>query len=272
MRDFEYTVLGGQGFIGSHLISTLSSKQVFVPKRTPRHTFMDQFKGKSLGKVFYCIGMTGDFRGQPFATVDANLILLREILEQCNFERLIYLSSTRLYSGAADTDEDVCISMKPENPDHMYNLSKAMGEALCLNSGRDVRIARISNVYGSRMRSHNFLASLIYDAKKFGKITIRTPAQSLKDYISVVDIARYLKELSIGGVHRIYNVASGRNVMHQELANIFLANGIAVDFLGSEGTNTHPEIKNHRLVKEFGLPLNSVLNDLPGMLNERCAH
>ena len=60
--------------------------------------------------------------------------------------------------------------------------------------------------------------------------------------------------------------------MHQELANIFLANGIAVDFLGSEGTNTHPEIKNHRLVKEFGLPLNSVLNDLPGMLNERCAH
>ena len=96
MRDFEYTVLGGQGFIGSHLISTLSSKQVFVPKRTPRHTFMDQFKGKSLGKVFYCIGMTGDFRGQPFATVDANFILLREILEQCDFERLVYLSSTRL--------------------------------------------------------------------------------------------------------------------------------------------------------------------------------
>jgi nucleoside-diphosphate-sugar epimerase len=265
MSSNRYTVLGGNGFIGSALCRALQGKTVFAPARAPIAEYLQRLQGQALGKVFYCIGMTADFRNQPFATIDANLLLLRHILEECEFERLVYLSSTRVYAGAAETDEDATLRMRPHDPDHLYNLSKAMGESLCLHSGRDVCVARLSNVYGTGMQAHNFLASLLQEAKHTGKLYIRTAPDSVKDYIAVHDVVRYLLALAEGSRYRLYNLASGVNTSHQQIATVLRTLGVKVEFLSSANSVVYPKISTQRLIAEFGKSSCDVLGELAGL-------
>ena len=266
MRSFDYTVLGANGFIGSHLVRQLSGKSVLAPARDEMPAYFKYLTGKSLGKVFYCIGMTANFRNQPFATVDANLVLLRHILEHCEFDRLVYLSSTRVYSGIDNTDEISSLCLNPQDPDHLYNLSKVMAESLCLSSSRNVCIARLSNVYGEGMQSHNFLASLLCEASQSGYLFIRTAPGSVKDYIAVDDVVRYLVAMADSAKDRLYNVASGVNVSHVDLAEVFREAGIEVEFLLNAALIKYPRIRTNRLITEFGEVKCNVLSDLADFL------
>jgi len=87
------TVLGSSGFIGSHLVNKLRELNVsyYCPSRE------EDLTKKNLGDVIYCIGLTADFRSRPFDTVTAHVCKLLTILQECRFDSLLYLSSTRLY-------------------------------------------------------------------------------------------------------------------------------------------------------------------------------
>ena len=60
----RYTVLGASGFVGGALARVLreGGAQVCTPARG------ESLAGRELGHVFYCIGMTADFRRWPFHT------------------------------------------------------------------------------------------------------------------------------------------------------------------------------------------------------------
>ena len=96
-----FTVIGAGGFIGGRLAAALRARgdSVYAPARGDEGLF-DQ----DLGSVFYCAGLTGDFHVRPFETVEAHVGLLVQVLAKARFERLIYLSSTRVYDslGAAE--------------------------------------------------------------------------------------------------------------------------------------------------------------------------
>ena len=90
-----------------------------------------------MGTVFYCAGLTSDYAVRAHDTVSAHVCLLNELLQGGNFETLVYLSSTRLYDslGPYAVDEDSALALNPANPRHLYDLSKALGEALCRQAG-----------------------------------------------------------------------------------------------------------------------------------------
>src|SRR5688572_20741048 len=119
------TVLGASGFIGGHLVTKLreSGCDVFTPEREA------DLSGKRLGHVVYCIGLTADFRSRPLDTVTAHVCRLVEVMRDCDFESLLYLSSTRLYKGDSKiAQEDDPFQVAPLDPDDLYNVSKLMGE------------------------------------------------------------------------------------------------------------------------------------------------
>ena len=140
------TLIGGHGFIGSHLLEELKKTHwdVLVSEKNDPRLLTEE-----LGHVFYCAGLTADFRQRPFDTVHAHVSDVASILQKSAFKSLTYLSSTRVYSGAISTKEDAVLQVNPTDANDLYNLSKLMGESICLQSGKNVRVVRLSNVYGS---------------------------------------------------------------------------------------------------------------------------
>ena len=258
------TVLGGQGFIGSHLARHLETLdfEVYLPAREE----LVSLSGP-LGHVFYCIGLTADFRSRPFATVDAHVSMLANIVQRADFESFTYLSSTRVYARALTAREDSVLGVAPQDPSDLYNLSKLMGEALCLCSGRQgVKVARLSNVLGIGMGADNFVGGLLKEARG-GRIRLRSHVDSVKDYVLVDDAVRVLARIACEGRERIYNVASGAQIAHGEwLSLLQRETNCVLETDPHAPLQNFPPIDTGRLNAEFNIEPGFDVATLPNLI------
>lgn len=257
------TVLGASGFIGSHLVERL--KKYKLPHQAI--TRNGALPAANLGNVIYCIGVTADFRSRPFDTVDAHVCTLLELVRKWQFESLLYLSSTRLYSSGDSTDEEEPLRVRPQNFSDLYNISKLMGESITLNCGRTGRVARIANVYGPDFTSDNFLPSILKQAVKGEKVVVQTAPSSEKDYVWIDEVVEQLIFIANEGKHNIYNVASGMNVSHIELMEkLRQLTGCEIEFAPEAPEIRFPRINTQRVRSEFGFLPSSMLQDLPWLV------
>ena len=205
-----YTVFGSNGTIGKSTVSYLKKRghDVITVSRTSKLSHHDSF-----GHVIYCCGVTGDFMTRPFDTIDSHISFLSHTLQSINFQSFLYLSSTRLYSGLTSGCEDNSFTINPEALDHLYNISKLAGEALCLNSNLPgIKVARLSNVVGaSDIHSNNFFSNICKQALK-GNIELFSTLETKRDYICIEDVVGLLSQLGPKGKKKIYNVASGTHL------------------------------------------------------------
>jgi nucleoside-diphosphate-sugar epimerase len=260
------TVLGASGFIGSHLTRHLDASGTAwqAPARN------EDLRGRDLGRVIDCAGITADFRVRPYDTVDAHVSRIVELVRHCRFDSFVYLSSTRLYkdhpSSPAREDDDLRVS--PFGAGGLYNLSKAMGEAVTLTLGERGHVVRLSNVYGDGSEAHNFLASIVTDALRTGEIVLETSLDSAKDYVSVTDVVELLPRIASSGQQRVYNAASGANVTNGAItAEIARITGCTVSVKPNAETWVYPEIDIERARNEFGFRPSSLLHDLPALID-----
>lgn len=246
----KFTVLGASGFIGSHLVEHLGSggHECLTPGRRDPAIFE-----KELGHVIYCVGLTADFRQRPYDTVEAHVCHLSGILQRAKFDSLLYLSSTRVYMHSNTAMETTSLLVNPSDPSDLYNLSKLMGESLCLAiPNPNVRIARLSNVYGRNADPQNFLFAVLREAVENGKVLLQTSLDSSKDYVDVNDVVNLLPKIAISGRHRIYNVASGTNLDNGELVRaVCQQTGCEVEVRQGARTITFPPIDIQRIRDEF---------------------
>jgi nucleoside-diphosphate-sugar epimerase len=260
------TVLGARGFIGSHLTHHLQASG--IPFQAPDRD--DSLRGRDLGQVIDCAGITADFRTRPYDTVDAHVCRLVELARHSSFLSFVYLSSTRLYKdhGPAKAREEDDISVNPVGAGGLYNLSKAMGEAVVHTFGDRGRVVRLSNVYGAGSEEHNFLASIITDALTTGEIVLRTSLESAKDYVSVADVVRLLPRIASDAREHTYNVASGVNVTNGEITGALARlTGCRVSVKADAETWTYPEIDIRRAREELGFQPSSLLDDLADVVD-----
>ena len=210
------TILGASGVVGSHLLAHLKSLGIkpICPKRDDK-----SYLKKDLGVVFYCIGLTADYAQKPYETVAAHVSILSQILEHASFDRLVYLSSTRLYdSGNGEGKEGQDLILNPHNPRHSYDLSKALGEWLCVHASQDrAKVARLASVYTDDLSDNNFLHQVIKRAKLESNFQLDTAPQFARDYIHISDVCSALIAIATIGKEAVYNVASGRNLSNVEL-------------------------------------------------------
>lgn len=224
---------------------------------------------QDLGIAFYCIGLTGDAYRRPVETVAAHVEKLAEVLRDCRLERIVYLSSTRLYLGAPTGSEDETLRVDPSDRGRLFNLSKAAGEELVLHAGRPGVVARLSNVYGPDWESENFLPAIVTAACRDGAVTIRDTPESAKDYVHVQDAVDALIHIGLEGRNPAYNVASGRNVTHRELAaELRRVTGCTVEFDPEGRTVAFPVIDNDRLLAEFPFSPRGVLDDVSALVDD----
>jgi nucleoside-diphosphate-sugar epimerase len=248
----RFTVIGAQGFIGSHLSEHLeqSGHDVMRPRRgetVPREP----------GHVVYCVGVTADFRSRPHDTVTAHISYLADILVRVRPLSFLYLSSTRVYGGAESGAETATLAVRPTDPENLYNATKIAGEALCLAQPSDtVRVVRLSNVFGrgmdaQKIRRKDFLAAVLREAVG-GYVRLRTALESQKDYVAIEDVVRAIERIALYGQHRLYNVASGCNVSHHALVQRIAAlTGAMVSVDPAAPIVAFPPIDTLRIAGEF---------------------
>lgn len=263
-----FTVLGSSGFIGSHLVARLraAGEEVLTP-----NCRNDAYLARELGHVVYCVGVTSDFRTRPLDTVDAHVTRLMPLLRRGRFESLLYLSSTRVYHGMTASFEDQSLTVRPCISDDLYNVSKLMGETACLGSGRpDVRVARLSNVYGPGMSDVAFLASVISEAVECRRVVLRTTLDSSKDYIALEDAVGLLAQIARQGRHRIYNVAAGRSISNAVLAHLLVRTlDCTVSIAPNAARVQFPAIEIDRVADEFGMVPARLEDKLPELVKAR---
>jgi nucleoside-diphosphate-sugar epimerase len=259
------TVLGSSGFIGGKLCQRLkaSGLEYYAPARE------ESLEGRDLGAVIYCIGLTADFRTRRLETAEAHVCKLLRVVRDCRFDSLLYLSSTRLYGHrdvlAREEDE---LSLAPLEADHLYNISKAMGESLVLNNDRRGRVARISNVYGEDFESENFLSTVIKDAVLRGAVTLNSAPDSEKDYVGVNHVVDALIEIATTGRHLVYNIASGTNVSNRALLERIAAiTKCSVAFSSDARPVKFPAISVERMRQEFDFHPGNVLEELEQLIS-----
>ncbi len=258
------TLIGGRGFIGKHLHQALqlSGWTSYVAEKEDARLFAE-----NLGHVFYCAGLTADFRQRPYATVEAHVHLLSKILQHSRFDSLTYLSSTRVYAGVESTDENAVLLVQPDLAGDLYNISKLMGESLCLHGGRNVRVVRLSNVYGYGMPERNFLSEVLVAAATQKKVLFRSSPGSEKDYVSIADVVHFLPEIATRGEIGIYNLARGSNVSHASLARQLEQLGVSCEFEQNAPDICFPSIQVNKLEALFGPPKFDLANELPALFN-----
>lgn len=261
------TVLGSTGFIGSNLINYLKQENIEFYAPSKDYSFeLD----KKLGHVIYCIGLTSDFRERPLETVEAHVCKLVEVLRNGNFESLLFLSSTRVYARNEFGFEKDSLLVNPNDFSDLYNISKLMGESICLsNNNTKIKIVRLSNVIGNDSKSSNFFTSLIREAVKNKSINLKTSFEDKKDYIHINDVTKMLLKIAIDGSDRLYNLASGKSISHQQIIKeITKSIDCKVNYLNIEVGLKFPEVSIENLKKEFNFIPTDVLDEIPKLVNE----
>jgi nucleoside-diphosphate-sugar epimerase len=145
-----------------------------------------------------------------------------------------------------------------------------MGESACFAAGKDnVRVARLSNVYGYDSQSENFIFSLIRDALRKRRIVLNTTLDSSKDHVSVHDVVRILPEIAVKGKHKIYNVASGENISAGQIVDrLSSLTGCSVEVAANAERICLPNIYIDRIKKEFEFKPSRILVDLERLISE----
>lgn len=260
-----FTVMGANGFIGSNVVKLLEKKgfTYYAPNRG------DDLRGKHLGHIIYCIGVTADFRKRLLDTVEAHVCKLLKVLHHCEYDSILYLSSTRVYSRNESTSEDSSLILDPLDSDDLYNTSKVMGESLIHALGNRGRVVRLSNVYGSDFKSENFISSLIRDALRYNKIVLHTSLDSGKDYVNIKDVVNILPKIAMHGSHKIYNVASGKNTTNDQIVNIISRlTGSIVEVDKNAKRICYPTIDISQIKEEFAFSPDRITNDLNELVSK----
>ena len=172
-----------------------------------------------MNHVIYSLGVS-NFLKDPLEAIDAHVCILNNILKNCNFDSLLYISSGRIYYNANSTLEENPYSVNPNIKNELYNISKLQGESLCMSMNNPkIKIIRPSNVVGTNAPLNLFIPSLINEAVETGKIVLHSTLDSEKDYVYIEDLVEIIPKIISSDKYQIYNIASGYNTSSKDIVN-----------------------------------------------------
>ena len=243
-------VLGGAGFIGSHLSEALAGEghrvRIFdrphvdrLPLFPPSRGF-EIFTGDFLNPqalapalegteiVFHLVSTTlpKNSNDNPVYDVESNVLGSLRLLELCRehgVRKLVFVSSGGTVYGVPCTTpvaED-----HPTEPICSYGIHKLMVEKYLALShrlhGLDYRIVRPANLYGPRQRldiAQGAVAVFLDRALRDQPIQIWGDGSVVRDYVYVADaVDAMLKAASFEGAQRIFNIGSGKGASLNQL-------------------------------------------------------
>ena len=251
----KFLLIGGLGFIGSHLAESLiknghnvkiltktfsKKSNIKILKKKIKIEKIDITNFRKLGRcieqfkpdvIIHLAGNTSHSKSfeEPLKDVDSNakstLFMLEKIREldlKCKF----LLGSTFIVIGKPKklpVNENT-----PCNPTTIYGTNRLASEYFCKIYhdvyGLDTNIFRITNSYGPREQiipKKNAVNFLIYKAFKKEKISIYNKGMFFRDFIYVDDVISGINTiLEKGKPGELYWISSGKRTWFYEFGNI----------------------------------------------------
>ena len=194
------TVVGGSGFLGSHVADQLSESgyRVRIYDRTPSpwlrpdqemivgdlldcERLNQAVRGSEVVYNFAAIADLNQARDQPVRTVQVNILGNVHVLEACRssgVRRFVYASTVYVYSREGG----------------FYRCSKQAAEHYVeeyrRTYGLEYTILRYGSLYGPRADSSNGLQRIVRSALETGVVRYEGSPDALREYIHVEDAAR----------------------------------------------------------------------------------
>lgn len=217
----KIAVIGGLGFIGSHIVDILTEKghevyvydnlsngnienanksaQVYIGdimETSDLNTFFERVKPDAVCHHAAQIDVQTSMK-QPKTDARINIMGTINILDMCvrhHVKRIVYASSAAIYGNPLYLGVD---EKHPLNPESFYGLSKAIPESYirlyAKNNDFTYGILRYANVYGPRQKSEGEggVVAIFSSLMKEGKdCCIFGDGSQTRDFIYVKDIAK----------------------------------------------------------------------------------
>jgi len=257
------TVFGAGGFIGRSVLGLAADYGYDAVRGDWRDLPLDE----NMGDIVYCLGV-GDC-AKPNQVLESHLIILKEIVSKGVFDRLTYVSSTRLYMGNDSSSENSELKILPKDNRKLFNLIKLSAEAYLECSGVNYRVVRLSNVFGCAINSPLFLPSIVRDAVLKKEVHMYVPADYSKDYVLVDDVARLTLQITKSSKRKTYNIASGENVSAESISVILKRNtDCSIIWHESSNSDIFPVTDISYIVNEFSFQPHKVVNLLDQMISD----
>jgi UDP-glucose 4-epimerase len=238
-------VVGGAGFVGSHLVERLVTtgarveivdnlvrgRREWLPSDASFHqadirdqSSLQRIVGQVRPDVVFhlaALHFIPQVDGAPELAWEVNVEGTRNLLVAllpCAPQTLLFASTAAVYPDRAGPIAESCQA----GPIDLYGKTKVEGERLVAqfetDTGTKSLIARIFNVIGRRETNPHVVPELV-DQLRQGSSRVRLGnLNTRRDYTDAVDVAEALCRLIEPTVrHRIFNVGSGRGVSAAEL-------------------------------------------------------
>ena len=238
-------VIGGSGFIGSHVVDKLVEEghdvtvfDIMRPYRDDlRHIYIDitDFSRTTVAlaggyDVVYILAAMADVNDvykNPAQAGEVNIMGVANVLEaakRSGVGRVILASTVWIYEMAQEKINEEA-SLAPFEVKHVYTASKVAAELYCHAYKelyqQDFTILRYGIPYGSRARGGTVIALFVRKALNGEPITIMGDGSQYRSFIYVEDLAAgntaALQEVAI---NQTYNLEGSRPVTIKEIAEI----------------------------------------------------
>ena len=280
-------VLGGNGFIGSHLVDALVARgdEIDVVGRAPNlyNIFLTQSQKVQYHQgnfsniqfltplleradvIFHLISTTipATSNQNPVVDIQDNLVATVQILEVLRHlpsKRLIYISSGGTVYG---TPQHIPVEEShPLDPKNSYGIVKVAIEKY-LHMYADLYnvssvVLRLANPYGPRQMKigvQGFIATVLMSELQSKPITIWGDGKVIRDYIYIDDVVRLLQRVAERTEIGTFNVGSGEGYSLLDIletANQITQKSLQVNYLPSRNFDI-PEIvlDIHHVSKTF---------------------
>jgi dTDP-glucose 4,6-dehydratase len=252
MSDRRAVILGAAGFIGSHLADRLLSEGWRITgvdnlitgtrrnlehlAREPRFDFveadicapLDVRGGIDAVLDFASPASPIDYLKHPFATLHVGSVGVENALELAKRAGAVFLlaSTSEVYGDPLEHPqrETYWGNVNPIGPRAVYDEAKRFAEAITMAYRRyekvDVRIARIFNTYGPRMRLDDgrVVPNFVAQALRGGPITVYGDGTQTRSFCYVEDNVEGIWRLLRSGYHEPVNVGNPHELTILEFA------------------------------------------------------
>lgn len=270
MKD-KILIIGGSGFIGSHVSDEFTKKKfdiTILDKKKTDYIFKQQkfintnitneakLKNiiKSFDIIYYFadIADIGESKTKYMETINQNIISLSNLLSICaksKLKKFIYASSVYVYSESGS----------------FYRATKQCAEILIKEFSKfgnfEYKFLRYGSVYGERSQPWNGIYKFINEIKNSGKVTYQGTGNEIRHYIHVKDAAKLtVKAHQLNIDENAISILGDKPITVDQLFDLIFeicGKKKKVKYLNKINSDDHYGYSPYRFIPEDSIKINS---------------